>query len=36
MADKKEGACGCGCALKQDSAKTTKDNQEAKETKESK
>lgn len=32
----KKSDCGCGCALKQDSAKTGKDNKEAKETKESK
>ncbi len=36
MAEKKESACGCGCALKQDGAKDTKDKKEAKEAKESK
>ncbi len=28
MAEKKS-ACGCGCALKQDATKATKDNQKA-------
>jgi len=32
MAEKKAG-CGCGCALKQDATKATKDNQQAKEVK---
>lgn len=35
MADKKN-PCGCGCALQQDKPKAAKDNQEAKDTKESK
>jgi hypothetical protein len=32
----KENTCGCGCALKQDAAKATKDNKQAKEVKETK
>ena len=35
MAEKKN-TCGCGCALKQDAAKATKDNKQAKEVKETK
>jgi hypothetical protein len=32
----KESACGCGCALKQETPKATKDKEEAKEPKEKK
>jgi len=35
MAEKKN-PCGCGCGLKQDATKVTKDNKPAKEVKETK